>query len=440
MNIYKIEFKLVNYNRIMSYRVTQGTTGEVRLYNNFARKKIDASSTYWIVEYAIVSFLQQFDHPNIIRFNSTYMTAETIDKKDEKNTNEKALYCHIDMPRYSMTLSYAFTMLRWTDKMVLQILYDIFSGLHLCHRHNIIHRDIKSENVMITKDRRAVIIDFSHSVRIIDPYITLEKNMYTSSYRAPEIIAEQEYSTAVDIWAVGILLLNTIIQQEWYELSSGFNGEILFENRHHKLVDSWINIHKNPDLVFIETYSNWIHTLIDPNPLNRPTAKDMVDEIAKFAYENSIELTYNIERTDISARLIPIHLDNKLSFRRPKSLRNLAISLSLEQKIYHIIKTIFGSHPKESDILGVYTIVLSISYDYIIADLDNDEARDIYNILKKYMYIFISDIDIIEPLAELSNKDGENDEDVTENFLKEFAAHDDCIEFMNEPFSKLVRI
>ena len=54
---------------------------------------------------------------------------------------------------------------------------------------NILHRDIKLENIMLTSDGRVVIIDFglSKSISPDEPFMTQDYSMGTPNYKAPEI-------------------------------------------------------------------------------------------------------------------------------------------------------------------------------------------------------------------------------------------------------------
>ena len=79
-------------------------------------------------------------------------------------------------------------------------------GIAYCHSKNIVHRDIKLENVIINQDCCIKIIDFGFSIAIPkDKRLSIYCG--TPSYMAPEMIKKSHYyGDAVDVWALGILL------------------------------------------------------------------------------------------------------------------------------------------------------------------------------------------------------------------------------------------
>lgn len=85
------------------------------------------------------------------------------------------------------------------------ISYQIFRGLLYIHQLHIAHRDIKPHNILY-KGKKVAICDFG-SAKIL----TNEPNLpYICSrcYRAPELIfGATHYSTMIDVWSVGCVLL-----------------------------------------------------------------------------------------------------------------------------------------------------------------------------------------------------------------------------------------
>lgn len=89
------------------------------------------------------------------------------------------------------------------------IVKQLLEGLHKLHTNKIIHRDMKSSNILITKDGELKIADFG----LARPYSLDPKNRkYTNRvvtlwYRPPELLlGERNYACAVDLWGVGCIM------------------------------------------------------------------------------------------------------------------------------------------------------------------------------------------------------------------------------------------
>lgn len=96
---------------------------------------------------------------------------------------------------------------------------DIFSqillGLNHIHAKNLIHRDIKPDNIMIDVNGKVKILDFGWGFKI--EAHKLEKDNHqigTVHYMAPELIARDDYDQKVDIWSAGVLLYEMCVGKD----------------------------------------------------------------------------------------------------------------------------------------------------------------------------------------------------------------------------------
>mmetsp|Transcript_29776 Transcript_29776/g.39612 ORF Transcript_29776/g.39612 Transcript_29776/m.39612 type:complete len:114 (-) Transcript_29776:156-497(-) len=77
------------------------------------------------------------------------------------------------------------------------------------HSRNIVHRDLKLDNILVEEDTRMVkLIDFGFGVIVDGAQGHLKIFCGTPSYMAPEIVRRSESyeGKPVDIWALGVLL------------------------------------------------------------------------------------------------------------------------------------------------------------------------------------------------------------------------------------------
>ncbi|KAI7867739.1 kinase-like domain-containing protein [Spinellus fusiger] len=89
----------------------------------------------------------------------------------------------------------------------------ILRGLDHCHRHFILHRDMKPNNLLLTHDGILKIADFGLAREWGDPGRQMTSQVVTRWYRSPELLfGAKEYSYSVDIWAVGCIFAELMLR------------------------------------------------------------------------------------------------------------------------------------------------------------------------------------------------------------------------------------
>lgn len=89
---------------------------------------------------------------------------------------------------------------------VIRYAIDICSALSVLHSLNIVHRDVKPENVIINSDGKAVLIDLGISRFVTGTKKRDTNKLGTVNYAAPEQFGATESTFATDVYAVGTLI------------------------------------------------------------------------------------------------------------------------------------------------------------------------------------------------------------------------------------------
>ena len=92
------------------------------------------------------------------------------------------------------------------EEKIWRIGLEILAGLAVLHKKGIVHRDIKSKNIFLTRDSHAKIGDFGISAYLNGKTIQDKKEIGTLLYTSPEICKGEFYSVKTDIWSFGCLL------------------------------------------------------------------------------------------------------------------------------------------------------------------------------------------------------------------------------------------
>ncbi|MDH3215011.1 MAG: serine/threonine-protein kinase [Candidatus Krumholzibacteria bacterium] len=96
----------------------------------------------------------------------------------------------------------------------LTITIQLARGLQAAHERGIVHRDIKSSNVMIGKDNRATIMDFGLAKSAHQKHSTQRgTKMGTIGYMSPEQARGEDVDHRTDIWSLGVLLYEMVTGQ-----------------------------------------------------------------------------------------------------------------------------------------------------------------------------------------------------------------------------------
>ena len=147
-----------------------------------------------------------------------------------------------------------------------KIFYQIFSAMDYLHKHNMAHRDIKLENILIKDNYEIKIIDFGFGM--YNPEKKLQKFFCgTPNYMPPEIAEKKPYiGQLADMWSLGILV---------YKI---FCADFPFKGKDEKELYKAIKICKFSYAKYTPDYARKIISgliVLDPN--KRMTCEDVLN-------------------------------------------------------------------------------------------------------------------------------------------------------------------
>ena len=194
-------------------KLGSGSFGNVYLARNkftdekVALKQIKKSSSNLLSDGEIkdeIEILKKLDHPDIVRIIESFNTRNSYILITE--------YCEggelFDQVKNQLS-----------ETQIAVIFRQLLSGLAYLHSNNIVHRDLKLENILIHEIEKSKatgedlfnikIIDFG-TARIFDKNRKPQSIVGSSYYIAPEVL-RQRYNKECDLWSVGVILYMFIV-------------------------------------------------------------------------------------------------------------------------------------------------------------------------------------------------------------------------------------
>ena len=226
---------------------------------------------------------------------------------------------------------------------VKSLAFQLLTGMQYLHDQSIIHRDIKPSNLLVTSDGVLKVCDFGFA-RFLERESLSHQGDYstyvvTRWYRPPEICVGDAYGSAVDIWAVGCILIELLTGQALFPGRNNNDQLFLIMQGLGRLAERHLKIIlKDPSFLSFrmptkqESYTleqrfqkhqfdsdTWavLHACLDPNPAKRPTAHSLL----QMKFFDGID------------EALPASALSALSRTRPSPLKSKSTPSKLEEGI-----------------------------------------------------------------------------------------------------------
>jgi mitogen-activated protein kinase kinase kinase len=162
---------------------------------------------------------------------------------------------------------------KFEEPMAVLYIEQVLRGLSYLHEQGIVHRDIKSANILVSQDGVIKLSDFGASKKIKSEFVEDEneicKSLKGSPYwMAPEVAARIGHSYAADIWSVGCVMIEMLTGASPWSTVSRSVKEIL------KLIISG----QTPPIPseISKDCKSFISACLQENQKDRPTAQELL--------------------------------------------------------------------------------------------------------------------------------------------------------------------
>ncbi|NXH82848.1 PAK3 kinase, partial [Edolisoma coerulescens] len=96
------------------------------------------------------------------------------------------------------------------ERMIAAISRECLRALDFLQSENVIHRDVKSDNILLGMDGSVKLTDFGLCAQLTPERSTRCTVLSSPYWVEPEILKRKEYDTQVDIWALGIMAIEML--------------------------------------------------------------------------------------------------------------------------------------------------------------------------------------------------------------------------------------
>ncbi len=156
----------------------------------------------------------------------------------------------------------------------LRVIDEILAGLGALHARGTVHRDVKPDNVLVTREGRPVLIDYDLAMRV-DDVADRRTTAGTVAYLSPEQARGEPAEPASDLYAAGILLYRLL------------TGEVPFAGSVSDVIERHRSAVARPPSAFdpsLAPFDGLVARLLDKRPADRFADAEAVRSELRRAY------------------------------------------------------------------------------------------------------------------------------------------------------------
>uniref|UniRef100_A0A3Q0RK05 non-specific serine/threonine protein kinase n=1 Tax=Amphilophus citrinellus TaxID=61819 RepID=A0A3Q0RK05_AMPCI len=217
-----------------------------------------------------ISILSILEHNNIIAYFNHFMDKNTL-LIELEYCNGGNLYDKIIQQKGKL----------FSEEVVIWYLYQITSAVAHIHKAGILHRDIKTLNIFLTKTDLIKLGDYGLAKKLDSEFSMAETCVGTPYYMSPELCQGTKYNFKSDIWAMGCVLFELLTLTRTFDATNPLNLCV-------KIVQGNWTMELNSD-VYSSALVKLVYECLDQDPAKRPTTEQILDQPFIFSCRQELD-------------------------------------------------------------------------------------------------------------------------------------------------------